>query len=74
MTFHIPTLWTAVALTIVSAVIVLRKNATVKVLDVVVPIMAGCYFFVTVFIILKNVGQLPAIFERILQRHLAFVR
>ena len=63
--FHIPTLWTAVALTIVSAVIVLRKNATVKVLDVVVPIMAGCYFFVTVFIILKNVGQLPAIFERI---------
>ena len=39
--FHIPTLWTAVALTIVSAVIVLRKNATVKVLDVVVPIMAG---------------------------------
>ena len=63
--FHIPTLWTAVALTIVSAVIVLRKNATVKVLDVVVPIMAGCYFFVTLFIILKNVGQLPAIFERI---------
>ena len=52
-------------MTIVSAVIVLRKNATVKVLDVVVPIMAGCYFFVTVFIILKNVGQLPAIFERI---------
>lgn len=63
--FHIPTLWTAVALTVVSAVIVLRKNATVKVLDVIVPVMAGCYFFVTVFIILKNVGQLPAIFERI---------
>ncbi len=63
--FGIPTLWTAIALTAVSAVIVLRKNATVKVLDVVVPIMAGCYFFVTIFIILKNVAQLPAVFERI---------
>lgn len=63
--FHIPTLWTAVILTAVSAVIVLRKNATVRVLDIMVPVMAGCYFFVTVFIIIRNAGQLPGIFERI---------
>ena len=49
----------------VSAVIVLRRNATVKVLDVVVPIMAGCYFCITLFIIIRNAGQLPAVFQRI---------
>ena len=38
--FHIPTLYTTIVLVIVAAVIVLRKNATVKVLDFVVPIIA----------------------------------
>lgn len=63
--FHIPPLYTTIALVIVAAVIVLRKNATVKVLDVMVPIMAACYFFVTIFIICKNAGQLPDVFARI---------
>ena len=63
--FHIPPLYTTVALVVVAAVIVLRKNATVKVLDVMVPIMAACYFFVTIFIICKNAGQLPGVFARI---------
>lgn len=63
--FHIPPLYTAIALVIVAAVIVLRKNATVKVLDVMVPIMAACYFFITIFIILTNAGQLPSVFARI---------
>ncbi len=63
--FHIPPLYTAIALVAVSAVIVLRKNATVKVLDVVVPIMAGCYFFITLFIIVKNAALLPSVFQRI---------
>ena len=63
--FHIPPLYTAIALASVSAVIVLRKNATVKVLDVVVPIMAGCYFFITLFIIIKNAPLLPSVFQRI---------
>ena len=63
--FQIPPLYTAIALAAVSAVIVLRKNATVKVLDVVVPIMAGCYFFITLFIIVKNASLLPSVFQRI---------
>ena len=49
----------------VSAIIVLRKNATVKVLDIVVPIMAGCYFVITLFIIFKNLPLLPSVFRRI---------
>ena len=63
--FQIPPLYTAIALVAVSAVIVLRKNATVKVLDIVVPIMAGCYFFITLFIIIKNAALLPGVFHRI---------
>lgn len=63
--FNIPPLYTAIALVIVAAVIVLRKNATVKVLDVMVPIMAACYFFITLFIIATNAGQLPSVFAHI---------
>ena len=48
-----------------AAVIVLRKHATVKVLDLMVPVMAACYFFITLFIILRNIGQVPAVFAQI---------
>lgn len=63
--FHIPPLYSSILLVAVAAVIVLRKNATVKVLDIMVPIMAACYFFITLFIIVKNAGQLPSVFTRI---------
>ncbi len=63
--FHIPPLYTTVVLVLVAAVIVLRKNATVKVLDIVVPIMASLYFLFTIFIILKNAGQLPSVLQHI---------
>ena len=63
--FRIPPLYSTVFLVIIAAIIVLRKNTTVRVLDIIVPIMAACYFFITIFIIVKNAGQLPAVFERI---------
>ncbi len=63
--FRIPPIYTTIVLVLVSAVIVLRKNATVKVLDIVVPIMAGFYFLITIYIILKNAGQLPSVFRQI---------
>ena len=63
--FSIPPIYTTVILVTIAAVIVLRKNATVKVLDIMVPVMAVCYFAITLFIIAKNAGQLPAIFQRI---------
>ncbi len=63
--FHIPPLYTTIVLTAVAAVIVLRKNATVKVLDIIVPIMASCYFLITVFIIIKNAALLPGVLEQI---------
>lgn len=63
--FSIPPIYTIVILVILAAVIVLRKNATVKVLDVMVPIMAVCYFVMTLFLIAKNITLLPAVFQRI---------
>jgi len=63
--FQIPPLWSTVLLVALSAVIVLRKNATVRVLDIVVPIMAGCYFCFAVFVIIKNFALLPEVFGRI---------
>lgn len=63
--FHIPPICTTILLVAIAAVIVLRKNATVKVLDIMVPIMAGCYLLMTIFIIIKNIGILPSVLQRI---------
>ena len=63
--FSIPPLVTTLVLTALAAVIVLRKEATVKSLDVIVPIMAGCYFVMTLWIILTHLPQLPDVFVRI---------
>lgn len=70
--FEIPPLWSTVVLVLLAAVIVLRKNATVKVLDIMVPVMAGLYFFITIFIIVKNVGLLPEVFGRIFSEAFGF--
>ena len=65
--FHIPPLYTTIFLVVVAAIVVLRKNATVHVLDVVVPVMAGCYLLITLFIIIKNIGALPSVFQQIFE-------
>ena len=63
--FRIPPLYTTIVLVAIAAVIVLRKNATVKVLAIIVPIMASCYFLITIFIIVKNAALLPSVLEQI---------
>ena len=65
--FSIPPIWSTVILVGLAAVIVLRKNATVKVLDIMVPIMAVFYFIITVFIIVKNAALLPEVMTRIVE-------
>ena len=70
--FSIPPICTTVILVAVAAVIVLRKNATVKVLDMIVPVMAVCYFAITILIIVMNFGRLPGVFGRIFQEAFGF--
>ena len=63
--FSVPPIITTVILVILSAIIVLRKNATIKALDIIVPVMAAMYFIITIFIIVTHIGQLPGVFSRI---------
>ena len=65
--FELPPLASTIALVAISAVIVLRKNTTVKVLDVVVPVMASFYFLLTIFVIGKNIRLMPSVFRRIVE-------
>lgn len=65
--FHIPPIYTTVVLVALAAVIIFRKTATVKVLDVLVPVMAGCYFLITVILICMNFSALPGVFSRIFE-------
>lgn len=64
--FSIDPLISTIVLVAISAVIVLRKKATVKVVDVIVPVMAVLYFCVTLFIIFKNITLLPSVLRRII--------
>lgn len=65
--FHIPPIVSTVILVALAAIIVLRKNATVKVLDIIVPIMAAFYFVIAIIVIIKNFGLLPDMFGRIFE-------
>lgn len=65
--FGIPPIYTTVVLVALAAVILLRKNATVKVLDLMVPVMAVVYFGITIFIIVTHIGSLPMVFSRIFE-------
>ena len=65
--FSIPPIVSTVVLVALAAVVVLRKNASVKVLDVIVPIMAGFYFLLAIFVIVKNAALLPGVFGRIVE-------
>ena len=65
--FQTPPIVSTVILVALSAVIVLRKNTTVKVLDIIVPIMAIFWFGIAIFIIFRNVALLPEVFGRIVQ-------
>ena len=63
--FHIPPIVSTIILVALAAVIVLRKNTTVKVLDIIVPIMAALYFIIALFVIFTNLELLPDVFSRI---------
>lgn len=65
--FEIPPIVSTVILVALAAIIVLRKNATVKVLDIIVPIMAASYFLVAIFVIITNFELLPDVFQRIFE-------
>lgn len=65
--FGIPPIVSTVFIVVLAAIIVLRKNATVKVLDIMVPVMAVFYFGIAIFVIIRNFNLLPDVFVRIFE-------
>lgn len=65
--FDIPPIISTAVLVLLAAIIVLRKNASVKVLDVIVPFMAIFYFGITIFVIINNFRLLSDVFRRIFE-------
>lgn len=70
--FEIPPMASTMILVVLAAIVVLKKNASVKVLDIIVPIMAAFYFIVAMFVIIKNFGLLPEVFARIFEEAFGF--
>ena len=65
--FGIAPIVSTVILVALAAIVVLRKNTTVKVLDIMVPVMAIFYFVIAILVIVKNAALLPAVFTRIIE-------
>lgn len=65
--FNIPPIITVSVMVVLAALIVLRKKATVKVLDIIVPIMAVFFFGLTIFVMIKNITLMPSVFKRIFE-------
>lgn len=65
--FNIPPMVSTVILVAMAAVVVLRRNTTVKVLDIMVPVMAAFYFIIAILVIIMNAGLLPQVFQRIFE-------
>lgn len=63
--FNIPPIYTTIILVALAAVIIFRKNASVKVLDIIVPIMAIFYFIISLITLFMNIDLLPSVFSRI---------
>ena len=62
--FHIPPIYTTIVL-VIAALYCIAENATVRVLDIMVPVMAVFYLVITLVLIAANIPQLPGVFGRI---------
>ena len=65
--FQIPPIVSTAVLVVLAAIVVLRRNATVKVLDVMVPVMAVFYFGIAVYVTVTNAALLPDVSRRIFE-------
>ena len=65
--FGTPPIVSTVILVVLAAIIILRKNTTVRVLDIIVPIMAGFYFLIAVYVTITNAAALPGVLRRIFE-------
>lgn len=65
--FNIKPIVSTAILVITAGIILIKKDSTVKVLDIIVPIMAVSYFAIAIFVIIKNFDILPSVMVRIFE-------
>ncbi|MDP0506347.1 MAG: alanine/glycine:cation symporter family protein [Fusobacterium sp. JB019] len=70
--FGISPLYTTMLLVMLSTIVIFKKEAVVNILDKIVPIMAGLYLLITIFILLKNIAFIPNMFKEIVSQALGF--
>ncbi|MFK4785365.1 alanine/glycine:cation symporter family protein [Fusobacterium sp. MFO224] len=70
--FGISPLYTTLVLVVLSSVVIFKKQAVVNILDKIVPIMAGLYLLITIFVLLKNIMFIPSMFKEIISQALGF--
>lgn len=68
--FQIPPLYTSLVLVLLSGIVIFKKGGTVDVLNKIVPVMAGFYLIITLFILVKNFQYIPRMFEDIFSQAL----
>lgn len=69
--FGINPLYTSIGMTLLGAIVLFGKGHKDKIADVLnklVPIMAILYFTLTLFILIKNIGAVPAMFTEIFEQ------
>ena len=70
--FNIPGIISASILFIFGAVIVLRRDTTVRVLNFIVPAMAFVYLFITFLIMIINLNKIPMVISNIFSQAFGF--
>ncbi|WP_163469702.1 sodium:alanine symporter family protein [Fusobacterium sp. IOR10] len=70
--FGISPLYTTILLVVLSSIVIFKKQAVVMILDRIVPVMAGLYLLITIFILFKNITVIPNMFREIISQALGF--
>lgn len=70
--FGISPFYTSILLAILSSLVIFKKHAVVNILDKIVPIMAGLYLAITIYILVKNINFIPNMFREIFSQAFGF--
>ena len=70
--FNIPSIISASILCVFGAIIVLRRDATVKILNLMVPFMAFIYLLITFLLMLINLNKIPMVISNIFSQAFGF--
>ena len=67
--FNFPTLWMGIILSVLTAFIIFGGIKRIaKISEIIVPVLATLYIAIALFIMIKNIGQIPSVIKLIFQQ------